>query len=55
MPTDLASLAALGVEDDASASRFWTPEYQPDSIMPPDALAKDANVISMRSTSSPPP
>ena len=37
-------------QDLANASEFWTPDYQPESIMPPTRLAGDANVITMRST-----
>ena len=42
-----------GIEqpDDFAPSPFWTPDYQPDSIMPPNAAAGDANVITVRSTS----
>ena len=34
----------------AKASAFWTPDYHPESIMPPDSAETDINVLTVRST-----
>ena len=34
----------------ATASAFWTPDYHPETIMPPDSAETDINVLTVRST-----
>eukprot|EP00230_Micromonas_polaris_P007264 CAMPEP_0117639526 /NCGR_PEP_ID=MMETSP0802-20121206/8383_1 /TAXON_ID=38833 /ORGANISM="Micromonas sp., Strain CCMP2099" /LENGTH=355 /DNA_ID=CAMNT_0005444483 /DNA_START=174 /DNA_END=1237 /DNA_ORIENTATION=- len=43
-------MSALSNAQQPKVSEFWTPDYQPESIMPPSRLAGDHNVITMRST-----
>ena len=46
-----APMSSLTLDQEmGKASAFWTPDYHPESIMPPDSAETDINVLTVRST-----